>query len=131
MHDRDEQTAPLVLTADHSADHLVVTVRGEIDYSTEDQLRRYLASSTTSLGARVLVLDLTAVTFFGSAALAVLLEAADGAARNSTAVHPLRVVVDDSRPVIRPLQISGVQSLIRLHHRLDEALHDAPSPDLR
>ncbi len=131
MHDRDEQTATLELAAEPALDHVLVTVRGDIDYSTQDRLRRCLGESATVLGARVLVLDLTAVTFFGSAGLTVLLEAADDAARHSTAAHPFRVVVDESRPVIRPLQISGMQSVIRLHHDLDEALRDDQSPDLR
>ena len=131
MYDRDEQTATLDLAADPSVDHVLVTVRGDIDYSTQDRLRRYLRESAMVLGPRVLVLDLTAVTFFGSAGLTVLLEAAEDAARHSTAAHPFRVVVDGSRPVIRPLQISGMQAVIRLHHDLDEALRDDRPPDLR
>ncbi len=131
MHDPDEQPAPLDLAAAPSADHVLVTVRGEIDYSTQGRLRRHLGEAMTVLGSRVLVLDLTAVTFFGSAGLTVLLEAAEDAARHSTAVHPLRVVVDASRSVLSPLRISGVQSVLRLHHDLDEALRDDQSPDLR
>ena len=131
VYDRDEQTATLDLAADPSVDHVLVTVRGDIDYSTQDRLRRYLRESAAVLGPRVLVLDLTAVTFFGSAGLTVLLEAAEDAARLSTAVHPLRVVVDESRHVIAPLQISGMQAVIRLHHDLDEALRDDRPPDLR
>jgi anti-sigma B factor antagonist len=66
-------------------------------------------------------LDLSDVTYFGSAGLAVLVESAEDAAQRSTAMHPLRVVVDQTRPVIRPLQISGVQSCVRLHHHLGRA----------
>ncbi len=131
MHDHDEQTAPLDLAAESAPDHVLVTVRGDIDYSTEDQLRRFLHEPLATLGSKVLVLDLTAVGFLGSAALTILLRAADDAARCSSAVHPLRVVVDGSRPVIRPLQISGLQSVIRLHHRLDDALRDDRATDLR
>lgn len=127
----DEQTAPLDLTVDPSAHHVVVTVRGEIDYPTADQLRRHLEQSTDALGSRVLVLDLSAVTYFGSVALAILLETAEALTERSPVLHPFRVVVDQNMPVIRPIQIGGVQSLIRLHHRLDDALSGQQSPDLR
>lgn len=131
MTDSEERTAPLDLVVDLSAHHVVITVRGEIDYVTADQLRRCLERSTAAIGPRVLVLDLSAVTYFGSVALAILLETADDLTRRSSALHPFRVVVDQSRPVIRPIQIGGVQSLIRLHHELDDALRDQQPPDLR
>ncbi len=131
MHDRNEKTTPMDLATASSADHVLVTVQGVIDHSTEHQLREHLRSLAMGLGAKVLVLDLSAVTFFGSVALTILLQAADDAARHSTATHPFRVVVDNSRPVIRPLQITGLQSLIRLHHRLDEALSDDQPSDLQ
>ncbi len=127
----DEQTAPLDLAVDLSVRHIVVTVRGEVDYYTADQLRRCLEHSATAIGSRVLVLDLSAVTYFGSVALAILLEIADNLARRSSAPHPFRVVVDESKPVIRPIQIGGVQSLIRMHHELEEALQDQQPPELR
>ncbi len=131
MTDSDERTEPLDLVVDLSADHVVITVRGEIDYSTADQLRRRLERSTAAIGPRVLVLDLTAVTYFGSVGLAILLETADVLSQRSSAPHPFRVVVDETEPVIRPIQIGGVQSLMRLHHDVDDALRDHQPPDLR
>ena len=109
----------------------MVTVRGEVDYDTADQLRRCLEHSAAAISSRVLVLDLSAVTYFGSVGLAILLETADNLARHSSAPHPFRVVVDESKTVIRPIQIGGVQSFIRLHHGLDDALRDHQPPDLR
>lgn len=131
VRESDEQTAPLDLAVDLSADHLLITVRGDVDYSTEDQLRRYLEHSTAALGSRVLVLDLSAVSCFGSVGIAILLDTAEEVAERSSVGHRFRVVVDETRPVLRPIQISGVQSLIRLHHNLDQALRDEQPPDLR
>lgn len=131
MHDPAGRTAPLDLAVDPAVDHILVTVAGEIDYSTADRLRHCLVRSTTDPGDRVLVLDLSAVSYFGSVGLTILLETAQEVAGRSSAVHPFRVVVDGSRPVIRPLQISGVQSVIRLYHDLDGALRDSRPPDLR
>jgi len=131
VHESDEQTAPLDLAVDPSPDHLLVTVRGDIDYATADQLRRCLEDSTAALRSRVLVLDLSAVRYFGSVGVAILLDTAQDVAERSSATHRFRVVVDGTRTVIRPIQISGVQSLMRLHHDLDEALRDEQAPDLR
>ncbi len=73
----DERTEPSALVVDLPADHVVLTVRGEID------------CSTAAIGPRVLVLDLSAVTYSGSVGPAVLLEAADVLSRRSSAPHPL------------------------------------------
>jgi hypothetical protein len=99
----DERTEPSALVVDLPADHAVLTVRDEID------------CSTAAIGPRVLVLDLSAVTYSGSVGPAVLLEAADVLSQRSSAPHPFRVVVDETGPVIRPIRIGGVQPA--LHRR--------------
>jgi anti-anti-sigma regulatory factor len=62
------------------------------------------------------ILDLTAVTFLGSAGLTALVEAT----RHSAA--PLRIVVDSNRPVIRPIEVTGLDDVLRLYHSVDEAV---------
>jgi anti-sigma B factor antagonist len=40
-------------------------------------------------------------------------------------VRPLRIVVDSTRPVIRPIEIVGLDGVLALYHDVDAALHDA------
>jgi len=66
-----------------------------------------------------LVIDLTDVSFLGSAGLAALVSARRQAQRRR---EPLRIVVDHNRPVIRPLEITGLDEVLALYHTVDEAL---------
>jgi anti-sigma B factor antagonist len=103
---------------------LVVTVAGEIDVLTVDRLRAAVASGFDQLPAdSVLVIDLTDVTFLGSPGLQALVEATRGARRRH---EPLRIVVDHTRPVVRPIELAGLDDVLALFHTVDEALHPAP-----
>jgi anti-sigma B factor antagonist len=63
------------------------------------------------------VVDLSAVTFLGSRGIAALV----GANRQSRG-EALRVVVDANRPVIRPLEVTGLDEVLALHHSVAEAI---------
>ncbi|WP_433505059.1 STAS domain-containing protein [Pseudonocardia halophobica] len=106
------------------ADAVVVCVAGELDYATTPALRAAIADALSRLSNRPLILDLTRVTFLGSAGLATLIEAAAEAEQQLAPVGPLRIVVDGTRPVIRPLQLSGLDQLLRLYHDVKDALAD-------
>ena len=66
-----------------------------------------------------LMLDRTGVTFLGSPGLAALVDAT-GAARRLR--EPLRIVVDHTRPVIRPIELTGLDNLLAVYTTLDQAL---------
>ncbi|SDM33886.1 STAS domain-containing protein [Allokutzneria albata] len=106
----------------HEADGiLVVTVAGEIDADTAPLLKSAVtrAIEDTPRGDRVL--DLTAVTFLDSAGLAALVDATERAEERREA---LRIVVDANRPVIRPIEVTGLDDVLRLYHSVDDALDD-------
>lgn len=65
-----------------------------------DRPRIWLAFD--QLDDRVLVVDLSEVTLLGSPGLRVLQESAEQALHHRGLV-PLRIVVDETRPVIRPI----------------------------
>jgi anti-sigma B factor antagonist len=99
---------------------LVVTVAGEIDVLTVDRLRAAVADGFDQLSDdAVLVIDLTDVTFLGSPGLQTLVEATPAARRRH---EPLRIVVDHTRPVIRPIELAGLDDVLALFHTVDEAL---------
>jgi anti-sigma B factor antagonist len=108
---------------DAGAEALVLTVAGEIDVLTVDRLRAAVAAGFDQLpeGA-TLVIDLTEVTFLGSPGLQALVDATRAARRLR---EPLHVVVDHTRPVIRPIELAGLDDVLALFHTVDQAIHSS------
>jgi anti-sigma B factor antagonist len=107
---------------------VVVAVAGEVDQATAPSLRAALADAfvwaalkraTLKPSGGVVVADLTGVTFLGTAGLSALVGAACEAERRN---GPLRVVVDEAHPVIRPIQITGLDSVLMLYRDVVDAL---------
>jgi anti-sigma B factor antagonist len=102
----------LSVTLEHHDRAVVVIVEGEVDAFTVARLRTAVDRALADAGDRAVVVDLTEVTFLGTKA------------GPST---PLRVVVDHTRPVIRPLQLTGLDRTLSLYDYRHEALAaDAP-----
>jgi anti-sigma B factor antagonist len=103
---------------------LVVTVAGEIDVLTVPRLRAAVAAGFDQLHeGEVLVIDLTDVTFLGSPGLETLLDVTQAARQRR---EPLRIVVDHTRPVIRPIELTGLDDLLALFTTVEDALQPAP-----
>jgi anti-sigma B factor antagonist len=115
----------LSVTLDRLDRAVVVIVDGEVDSLTVPRLRAAVDTALVEAGDRAVVVDLTEVTFLGTKGLKALVEAHE-AARPST---PLRVVVDHTRPVIRPLQLTGLDRTLSLYDYREQALA-ADAPDL-
>ncbi|SEQ90876.1 anti-anti-sigma factor [Lentzea xinjiangensis] len=108
-----------VLTA-RAVDHdgiAVVVVSGEIDRITENSPldEAFFAVRQSPAG---LVIDLDGVTFFGSAGINMLVAVRREAA---SAGVPFAVVAE-TRLVLRPLEVSGVDALLSVHPALPDAL---------
>jgi anti-sigma B factor antagonist len=101
---------------DHGPQARVVHVVGEIDTLTAPVLRTRLDEHLAEV--ELLVLDLSSVTFLGSAGLAVLVAAKDEADRHS---HRFRLV-PGSRIVVRALEATGLLTLFDLADSAAEAL---------
>lgn len=99
---------------------LVLTVTGEIDMENAPALCRSVTSAIDRTRGEPCVLDLTTVTFLGSAGLTALLQATRHAEQRR---EPLRIVVDSNRPVIRPIQVTGLDDVLSLYHSVAEAAH--------
>jgi anti-sigma B factor antagonist len=100
-------------------DAIVVTVAGELDMLTAPRLRAAISETLDEAMGKPVVLDLTKVTFLGSPGLAALIEAVRTAGQRG---GPLRIVVDHVRPVVRPIQLTGLDDVLALYETLDEAL---------
>jgi anti-sigma B factor antagonist len=99
-------------------DVLILTVDGDVDGLTAPRLATAIADAFGRLAGRALVLDLTNVRFLGSIGLRTLRDSA----RVAEGFAPLRVVVDQQRPVIRPIEITGLDQILALYHTVDDAI---------
>ncbi len=88
--------ADFTATAEVAGSRVAVTVTGEVDMSTAEAM----FTAATPQGAREAALDLTAVTFFDSAAIHALVRLAER--------YPDRLAVVPSEQVRRVLDISGL-----------------------
>ena len=102
----------------------MITVAGEIDVLTVDRLRAAVSDGFDQLPAgAILVIDLTDVSFLDSQGLQALVDATVAARQRR---EPLRLVVDHTRPVIRPIELTGLDDILALFHTVDQALRPPP-----
>ncbi len=104
----DPPTSELVTVTVSTSDTVVrVTVAGEVDSTSAPVLREQIDAVIDS-GAPEFVVDLVQVSFLDSAGLCVL-----AAAHRRAGERGIRMrVLASSRAVIRPLQITGLWSLL-------------------
>jgi anti-sigma B factor antagonist len=93
----------------------VITVRGELDIHTAENLRKVLHQVNAWRVGRRLVIDLTECSFMDSTALGVLMTASQrlGEAPLNVAAHV---------GALRVLTISGFDEVLRIHKTRAEAL---------
>ncbi|MEV6909913.1 STAS domain-containing protein [Amycolatopsis sp. NPDC051071] len=99
---------------------LVVSAEGEIDLATAGRLELELLGDLPA----ATVLDLTDVTFMGVAGLRVV----ESAVARGQAKQRWTGVVASTRPVLRLLQLFGVDTRIPLYRHLTQAVQAVPRP---
>jgi anti-sigma B factor antagonist len=104
------------VTVDRFGDMVVLAVSGEVDMLTAPQVKAAVVSVLAG-SPPVMVIDLLAVSFLGSAGLAVLVEAAQTAGERTR----LRVVAAGSA-TLRPLQATGLDQSLTVYSTRDDAL---------
>jgi anti-sigma B factor antagonist len=114
----------LVTDQDRIGEVIVITLSGDVDSATAPRLRQVVINALDDPEAGPVVIDMTDVSFLSSAGLGALIEAHHEADRHG---EPLRVVVDHARPVLRPLQLSGLDQVLTLFHFLDTAVRGNPA----
>lgn len=114
----------LHITSRLAGQAIVLAVAGEVDIHTAGRLRDAISVGFAEPAAELVVLDLTEVTFLGSFGLTALVTATREARDRR---EPLRVVVDHNRPVIRPIQLSGLDDVLALYHSIEDALARPPA----
>ena len=97
----------------------VLTVRGEVDLSTGGRLADAGGAALREAARRPVVLDLSGVSFLSSSGLGLLVSLHD---EGRDLGVPVRVVVDPTRPVIRPIRTMGLDEVLALYRTVDEAV---------
>jgi len=106
----------LIVGVESHGDATVLKVAGDIGLATAPQLTE-VALAILERGPRVLVLDMSRVSFLASAGLAALVELH----RRTGEDVAFRVVATGST-VVRPLTLSGLDTLITVRGSLTDAL---------
>jgi anti-anti-sigma factor len=106
-------SAPLTVLTWERDGVVIVSVTGELDMSTVDQVAIALQDATTR-GVPV-VLDMTGLRFFSSAGLRLLVRL-----RESASVDVR--LAGDQRVVLRPLELTGLLDLFPVHASVADAV---------
>ena len=116
----------LVVDSEVRPEAVLVHVEGEIDSSTASELRSQLESALQQAGgheSRLLIIDLQGVTYFGSAGLNAVLDCHKQGLRGGISVR----LVADNELVVRPIEVTNLDSLLDLYPSLPDALEGRES----
>ncbi|TQM78592.1 anti-anti-sigma factor [Saccharothrix saharensis] len=120
MDSRAEPSAPIEVETTWRDRVAVVSVHGEVDMDTCDELRSWVVDAVDAR-PEALVLDLSGVVVFGSIGLSLLIEARHRAQRCAAGF----AVATDQRAVLAPLTETGVLDLLDVHPTVTEAIATA------
>lgn len=111
----------LTVNSEVRPEAVLVHASGEIDSGNASQLRTQLGAALQQAGAqesRLLIVDLQGVTYFGSAGLNAVLDCHKSGLRAGTTVR----LVAENDLVVRPIEVTNLDSLLDLYPTLPEAL---------
>jgi anti-sigma B factor antagonist len=113
------------LVVDHEAreDAVVVRVQGDVDSITVAELSSHLAAAlelAATHPARLVIVDLQPVTFFGSAGLNSVFDCREQGLAAGTSVR----LVADNDFVIRPLEVTKLDCVFEIYPTLTDAIQN-------
>jgi anti-anti-sigma factor len=116
----------LVVDFEVRPEAVLVHAKGEVDSSTAPELRSQLEAAlqqAESQESRLLILDLRGVTYFGSAGLNAVLDCHKQGSQAGTSVR----LVADHGLVVRPIEVTNLDTLLELYPTLPDALEGRDS----
>lgn len=117
----------LVVDCEVLREAVVVCAKGEVDSSTVNKLVSTLDAALRQAAthpARVLIIDLQALTYFGSAGLNAVLDCHRQGVDARTSVR----LVADNDLVVRPIEVTNMDSVLELYPTLSDALKPTNEP---
>jgi anti-sigma B factor antagonist len=108
----------VTVNVEHYGSAVVLLVAGELDLLTTPTLSD---ACTVALAGRppVLVIDLSGVTFLASVGMSAIV-----AAHQTAGAHTKVRVVGGSRDTLRPIMVTGLDTLLSVYPALSAALED-------
>lgn len=116
----------LVVDREVRPEAVVVTAKGEVDSSTAGELVSHLNAAlkeASTHAARLLVVDLQGLTYFGSSGLNAVLDCHRQGLDAGTSVR----LVADSGVVVRPIEVTNLDSVLELYPAFSDALQGGTS----
>jgi anti-anti-sigma factor len=112
-----------LLTVDYEVrpEAVVLQAKGDVDSSTAGDLTARLNAAlqqAATQASRLLIIDLQAVTYFGSDGLNAVLDCHRQGLQAGTCVR----LVADNALVVRPIEVTNLDSVLDLYHTLPDAL---------
>lgn len=118
----------LTVRCEDREDSIIVRAAGDVDSSTVGELTAKLSTAlrvAATHPARLVIVDLQAVTFFGSAGLNAVLDCHE---EGEAAGASVRVAADNAQ-VLRPIEVTNLDRVLDVYPTVTDALsHD---PDRR
>lgn len=111
----------LEVACESGEEAVIVLVKGDVDSSTADYLSDQLAAAldvATNHPRRLVVVDLQAVNFFGSAGLNALLDCHEAGGSAGTAVR----LVADHPQVLQPIRVTELDRIFEIYPTVSDAL---------
>ena len=111
----------LVVDSEVRPEAVLVHAKGEVDSSTAGELSSQLEAAlqqAESQESRLLIVDLQGVTYFGSAGLNAVLDCHKQGLQAGTSVR----LVADNGLVVRPIEVTNLDSVLELYPTLLDAL---------
>ncbi len=115
----------LAVECEEREDSIIVRATGDIDSSTVGELTAKMSMAlqvASAHPAKLIIIDLGAVTFFGSAGLNAVLDCHEDGAGAGTSVR----LVADNAQVLRPIQVTSLDRVLEIHATLTDALSCDP-----
>jgi anti-anti-sigma factor len=111
----------LVVDFEVRPEAVLVQTKGEVDSSTVGDLTSQLDAALQQAGthpSRLLIVDLQAVTYFGSAGLNAVLDCHRQGLESGISVR----LVAENGLVVRPIEVTNLDSVLELYPTLPDAL---------
>jgi anti-anti-sigma factor len=111
----------LIVDCEVRAEAVVVRAKGEVDSGTVNELAAQLGTALHQAAAhpsRLLIVDLQALTYFGSAGLNAVLDCHRQGIDTRTSVR----LVAHSNLVVRPIEVTNMDTVLELYPTLSDAL---------
>jgi anti-sigma B factor antagonist len=111
----------LVVDRDVRPEAVIVRAKGEVDSSTAAEFTARLNDAlheAAKQSSRLLIIDLQALTYFGSAGLNAVLDCHKQGLEAGTSVR----LAADNGLVVRPIEVTNLDSVLKLYPTLGEAL---------